>query len=61
MSGRSRVIVCIELADKLSVTLDTDDDTGYRPDVMDDLCARARDLFRPAMHDARTAQAEHTE
>jgi hypothetical protein len=55
------VIVCIELADKLSVTLDTDDGSGYQPDVCDDLCARARDLFRLAMHDVQQAHAERSE
>jgi hypothetical protein len=61
MSGGPRVIVTIEVDEGLSVTLDTDDGSGYQPDVCDDLCARARDLFRLAMHDARTAHAEHDE
>lgn len=51
------MLVSIGLTDSLEVTVQ--DDGAYSPDVMDDLCSRARDAFRLALADLRHDQAEH--
>lgn len=55
---RSAVLVSVSLGDSISVQVE--DEGAYSPDVMDDLCSRARDLFRLALADVQHAEREHT-
>jgi hypothetical protein len=51
------MLVSIGIEDSLSVQVEAEG--GYQPDILDDLCTRARDTFRLAMSDLRHDQAEH--
>lgn len=51
--------VTIDYGDDLSVTLDTDEPGYSGPDPLEDMCARARDLFRLALADFTHRSAEH--
>jgi hypothetical protein len=48
------MLVSIGIEDSLSVQVEVDE--PYRPDVLDDLCARARDAFRLAFSDLQHAE-----
>ena len=51
------MFVSIGIDDSLSVQVEVE--AGYQPDILDDLCTRARDTFRLAMTDLSHIQAEH--
>lgn len=57
MDGGPAVVVFLSLGESISVQLE--DEGSYSPDVMDDLCTRARDLFRLALADVQHAETEH--
>jgi hypothetical protein len=56
-----RVCLATSNPDGTEVTAELDDDQpGYPgPDVLDDMCSRARDLFRNTLADQAHSQTDH--
>jgi hypothetical protein len=51
------MFVSVGIKGGLSVQLELE--AGYQPDILDDLCNRARDLFRLSLTDSEHITAEH--
>lgn len=52
------MLVSITVKGGPSVMVEVED--SYGPDILDDVCKRARDTFRLALADLQHAEAEHT-